>query len=89
MPDIETLGILTINCNKIEMKEAVGLETCKTNMSQEINATEKSYTNTDTISKFENEDKSMVTDNDNNGVKYFLPGPNSNNHKWASTEITK
>ena len=29
MPDIKTLGILTINCNTIELKEADGLENCK------------------------------------------------------------
>ena len=36
-------------------------------MSQEIDATEKYYT--DNISKFENEGKPMVTDNDNNNIK--------------------
>ena len=42
MPDIETAGILPINCNTMELKEADGLENCKTNMRPEIDATEKS-----------------------------------------------
>ena len=89
MPDIETLGILTINCNTMEMKEADGPENCKTNMSQEIEATEQYYTNTDNISKFENEDKPVVTDNDKYYIKYFLPGPHSDNDKRVHAEITK
>ena len=36
MPDIKTLGILIINCNTIEKKEADAPENCKTNMSQEL-----------------------------------------------------
>ena len=36
MPDINTLGILTINCSTIEMKEADGPENCKTNTSQKL-----------------------------------------------------
>ena len=44
-------------------------------MSPEIDATKKCYAYTDNISKFENDDKPMVTDNDNNNIKYFLPGP--------------
>ena len=32
MPDIETLGILTINRNTVEMKEADGPWNCKTNI---------------------------------------------------------
>ena len=41
----------------------------------------------DRISKCENEDKPTVTDNDN--IEYFIPGPNSNIDKKASTEITQ
>ena len=43
MPDIQILGILTINCNRIELKEADGPENCKTNTSWEIDATEEYY----------------------------------------------
>ena len=56
-------------------------------MRQETGATEKCCTNTDSIFKFENKDKAMVTDNDN--IEYFLPGPNSNIDKKVSTEITQ
>ena len=68
---IETLGILTINCNTIEIKEADGPEKCKTNTSQEGESTEEHYANTDNVAKFENEDKPMVIDNDNNNIKIF------------------
>ena len=87
-PDIEALGILTINCNTIESRETDSLENCKTNMRQEINATEKLLTNTDG-SKFEIEDKPMVNDNNNNSIKYFLPGLNSDADKEASFTITQ
>ena len=89
MPDIETVDILTINCNTIQMKKAESPENCKTNMSQKIDATEEYYTNTDNISKFEDEEKPMVTDNGNNNIEYFLPGPNSDNDKRVRAEITK
>ena len=58
-------------------------------MSQEIDASQRCYTNTDNVSKVKNEDKPMVTDNDNDNIKYFLPGPNSNNGKRVSVEITQ
>ena len=75
IPDTEILGILTINCNSIEEEEAYSHENCKTNMSQEIDATEEYYTNTDSILKSGDEDKPTVTDNDNNNnIKYSLPG---------------
>ena len=41
------------------------------------------------VSKFENKDKPMVTDNDNNNMKYFLPGPNSNNDKKVTALTTQ
>ena len=80
MPDIKTLDILTVNCNTIETKEADGAENHKTNtakcqestsekqyinMRQEADTIEKCYTNTDSVSKFDNKDKPLVTDNDN------------------------
>ena len=80
MPDINTLGILTVNYNKIEVKEADGPEKCKTNTRQEIYVTEKHYKNTNG-SKFEIEDKPTVNDTNNNDIKYFLPGPNSDQQK--------
>ena len=62
MPYIKTVDILTINCNTTESKEAGGLEKCKTNMKQEIDATEKHQTNTDG-SKFQIGDKPVVNYN--------------------------
>ena len=67
----------------------MALRTTKQTQTREIDTTEDYYTNTDNISKFENGDKPMVTENDNNNIKYFLPGPNSNNKKRVSTEIMK
>ena len=45
MPGFKTLGILTINCNTIDTKEADVPENCKANMSEEIDAIEEYYTN--------------------------------------------
>ena len=86
MPDIETQGILTINCNTIELQEDNDLENCKANTRQNIKATEKQYTDTDG-SKFKILDKIMVSDNNSNSIKYFLQGPNSDANKKASDEI--
>ena len=56
-------------------------------MRQEADTTEKCYINTDSVSKFENKDKPVVTDNDK--MHYFLPGPNRENDKRTKTEITQ
>ena len=48
---------------------------------------EKCCTNTERISKFENKEKPMVADNDS--LNYFLPGPNGDNNKRLSAEITQ
>ena len=100
MPDIETLGILSINCSTTYTKDVYEAEKCRANtanrqvsiseqqymnMKQQAYTPEKYYTNTDTKSKFENKDKPMVTDNDK--IYYFLPGPNWDNDKTAGTEI--
>ena len=55
---------------------------------QETGRPEKCYRNTDSISKSSSKDKPMVTDNENNTINYFLPGPNQDNDKKASGEIT-
>ena len=85
MLDIKTLGILTIDYNIIEMKDADDPENCRTNTSQEIDAIEAYYTNTNNVLKFESKDKPMVTDNDNNTIKYFPPGPNSDSDNHTIT----
>ena len=58
-------------------------------MTQEIDATKKCYTNIDNVSKFENKDKPMVTDNGNINTRYFLPCPNNDNDQKASAELTQ
>ena len=92
MSDIKTLGILTINCNTIELQETDDLQNHKAYMRQEIDTTEKHYTNTDS-SKSENEDKPVVNNNNNNNnnnsINYFFPGLNSDANKKASDEITQ
>ena len=40
-------------------------------------------------SKFEIENKPMVNENNNNSIKYFLPGPNRDADKNASDGITQ
>ena len=44
-------------------------------------------TNTD-ISKCNKKDKPEVTDNESSIMNYFLPGPNQDNDKKVSAEIT-
>ena len=83
MTDIETLGILTVNCNAIEMKDADSPGNCQAHMNQEIDVTEEYYTNTDNVSKFEMKiwQQSLVMIII---TKYFLPDPNSDNDKKES-----
>ena len=45
--------------------------------------------NTDSNSKSNNKDKPMVTDNESSTINYFLPGPDQDNNKRVSAEITK
>ena len=88
MPDIKTLGIFTVNCKTIEVKEADDTENCKTNHRQEIETTENTK-ETQMTQNLKLKTGPMVNDTDNNNIKYFLPGPNSNANKKASDEITK
>ena len=104
MPDINTLSIIHINCNTIDTQETDRANKCSTNtamdqgprhehqypnMMQEADRAEKCYTNTDRISKFHNKDAPMVIDNELYTINYFLPGPNEDNNKRASAEITQ
>ena len=50
-------------------------------MMQEADRAEKCCSNTDSISKFDHEDKPTVIDKEHNTINYFLPGPNQDNHK--------
>ena len=60
-----------------------------TNMMQEVDRDEECYANTDSISKFDNEEKPMAIHKEPNTINYFLPGPNQDNDKRASAEITQ
>ena len=58
-------------------------------MKQETSRSEKCYINTDSISKSDNKNKSMVSIKLSNTLGYFLPGPNSDVDKKKSAEITQ
>ena len=100
MPDIETLGIIAINSNKIDAQDSDRTDKCRTsttncmgsrfnqhytNMMKETDRPQKYYTNN---SKSNNKDKLMAIDNKNSKINYFLPGPSQDNDKRLSIEIT-
>ena len=86
MSDVKTLDILTIDYNNIDTQEADRANKCSTNitnyqgsrcmqhytnMMQESDRLVKCYTNTNINSKSDNNDKPMVTDNENNKIISF------------------
>ena len=102
MPYINTLNIININCNTTDTQETDSTSNCNKNaaihhsltheqhyrnMMQEPNRAAKFYANTDSISKSDNKDKPI--DKEPNTINYFLPGPNQDNKKWGSVEITQ
>ena len=104
MPHIDILNIIQINCNTIDIQETDTANNCSTNtaichgsrheqhytnMMQEADRAEKWYVNTDSISNFDNKEKPTVTDKECNTINYFLPGPNQDNDKRVSAEITQ
>ena len=44
-------------------------------MMQEADRAEKCYTNTGSISKFDNKDKQTIIDKESNAINYFFLGP--------------
>ena len=58
-------------------------------MMQAAGRPKRYHKNTDSISKSNNKDKPIVTDNENSKLNYFLPGPNKDNDKKWSAEITQ
>ena len=50
---------------------------------------QKCFVNTGTTSNFNNKDKPMADDNKPYKLNYFPPGPNQDNDKEASAEITQ
>ena len=104
MSDIDTLNIITINCNTIDTQRndstnnyPTNTTICQsskhvqqyTNMIQDVDRAEKSYANLDTISKFENKGKTIIIDEEPKTRSYFLPGSNHNNDKRVSAKITQ
>ena len=58
-------------------------------MMQEDERAKKCYGNTDSISKYDNKNKTRITDKEPNTIDYFLPGPNQGNYRAAGTKITQ
>ena len=58
-------------------------------MMQEADKAKKCYANIDSISKFNNKDKPMVIDKEPNIINYYLLGPNQDNDRRVSAEITQ
>ena len=91
MPDLETLYVLTVNCNtlgmhtqreeihnKVETKQHNKIENkqqCINNM-QEMGELVKYNIYTDSIPNSNSRDNPMVIDDNNSKINYFLPGPN-------------
>ena len=91
MPDIETLDVLTINCNTIDGKEtdkadkgSTNTATCQgsrceqhyTNMMQEAETPKKCYSNTDSNQTLDSKDKPMVIANEKENKLFpFMPQP--------------
>ena len=102
MPNIKILDILIINCNTIGTQEADQSTKCNTNTDngqgsvveqlytdprQEADRPEKCYTDKGSSnSKCINIDKPV---GNNNKINHFHPGPNQENDKKVSTEITQ
>ena len=56
---------------------------------EDVGRAKKSCANIDAVSKFENKDKPMVIDKEPNKISYSLPGPDQDNDKRVSVEITQ
>ena len=56
---------------------------------QDVDKAKKSYANIDAISKFKNKDKPMVIDKEPNTISYFISGPNQDNNRRVSAELTQ
>ena len=103
MPYTDTLKIININCNTIDIHGTDSADNCSentvifqssrhvqyyTNIMQEDDRAEKCYKNTGNISELENKEKPMIIEKEPNTINYFLPGPNQDNDKRVSAKIT-
>ena len=89
MADIDVLNITKVNIHSIGTEQIGDSDNCCTDRStipekktkQETDRTEKSYINTDSISKSNNKNKPMVDNQLPNTVEYFLSGPSCDSDK--------
>ena len=58
-------------------------------MMQEADRPKICYTNTNSNSESDNKDKPMLINNEHRKINYILPGPNLDNAKTASAEVTQ
>ena len=104
MPDMDTFSIIKINCYTIGTHRNDSADNCSTktttlqsskhtqhytSMMQDVDRAEKSCTNMNAISKFANKYKPRFIDKEPNTISYFLPGPDQDNDKRDSVEITQ
>ena len=82
MPDIDTLNIIKVNIHSIGTKQTGDSDkfcanrpaTQREDTKQETDRAKKWYTNTDSISKSNNKNKPMVSNQLPNTAEYFLSG---------------
>ena len=90
MPDIETLGVLTVICNTIDMQvkneqiySGVEIGWQRTNKTWEGGQPEKYNVNIAIIWNLNSNDNPVIIDDNNGKTKYFIPGQYiSKNWKW-------
>ena len=95
MPDIETVDVLTINCNTIVMQtQNVQIynktedEWQCTNKTQEAGKPEKCSVNKTVILNSSSKDNATAIDNSNSKISFFIPVPQQEADKRTSAEIT-
>ena len=97
MPDIDMLNIIIVNIHSIGTEQTGDSDNCckkrptdqREDMKQETNRAEKCYTNTDSISKYNNKYMSMVNNQLSNTVEYFLWGLSYDSDKKKSAQLTQ
>ena len=87
MPDIETLDVFTINFNTRDTQTQNELIYIKVKDEQSFTKNAKNRHNWHSI--LNNKGNPTVIDDINSNLNYFIPGPQQEAEKRASTEITK
>ena len=96
MPDIDGLNIIKLNIHTVGAEQTRGSDNCCANMhpiqrddpKQETVKAEKYCTNTDSISKSNNEIKPMFKNRLSEAIEYFLSEPSYDSDKKRSAETT-